>query len=65
MLFRSAAGLGGWIRREASTIERMLATAGGLLLFYAGALTDIVGLGLFGTAVAIHLARTRIAPAHP
>ena len=38
-----AAGLGGWIRREASTIERMLATAGGLLLFYAGALTDIVG----------------------
>ena len=41
------AGLGGWIREEANALERTLATAGGLLLFYAGSLSDIAGLVLF------------------
>jgi TRAP-type uncharacterized transport system fused permease subunit len=54
-----AAGLGGWIRREANLPERALATTGGLLLFYAGVLTDVFGLACFGTAVALHLARLR------
>ena len=53
------AGLGGWIRAEANAMERTLATAGGLLLFYAGPLSDLAGLVLFGIAIALHLARTK------
>ena len=52
------AGLGGWIRSEANAVERTLATAGGLLLFYAGTLSDIAGLVLFGIAIALNVART-------
>jgi TRAP-type uncharacterized transport system fused permease subunit len=52
------AGLGGWIRSSASMLERTLATAGGLLLFYAGTVSDLAGLMLFGIAIALHLART-------
>jgi TRAP transporter 4TM/12TM fusion protein len=54
------AGLGGWIRQEANALERTLATAGGLLLFYAGSLSDLAGLVLFGIAIALHMARTRV-----
>src|ERR1044071_6498760 len=54
-----SAGLGGWIRRTANTLERTLATAGGLLLFYAGTLSDVAGLVLFGIAIALHLVRTK------
>jgi TRAP transporter 4TM/12TM fusion protein len=58
------AGLGGWIRSEANAVERTLATAGGLLLFYAGTLSDVVGLVLFGIAIALNVARTgRVKPA--
>ena len=52
------AGLGGWIRSEANAMERTLATAGGLLLFYAGSLSDVAGLVLFGIAIALNMART-------
>ena len=55
-----AAGLGGWIRQEANALERTLATAGGLLLFYAGTLSDAAGLILFGIAIALHIVRTKI-----
>src|SRR5213075_476323 len=48
-----AAGLGGWIRQEANALERTLATTGGLLLFYAGSLSDAAGLVLFGIAIAL------------
>jgi len=54
-----AMGLGGWMRRAASPLERVAATTGGLLLFYATPWTDIIGVGLFGVAISIHLARTR------
>ena len=54
-----AMGLGGWLRRAATTPERVLAVAGGLLLFFAAAMTDIMGLALFGAAIALHLVRTR------
>jgi hypothetical protein len=41
-----------------------LATAGGLLLFYAGTLSDVAGLVLFGIAIALNVARTgRVKPA--
>ena len=52
-----AMGLGGWLIRRASSIERVLATTGGLLLFFAATVTDLIGLGLFGGAVAHHLLR--------
>ena len=55
-----AAGLGGWIRQEANALERTLATAGGLLLCYAGTLSDAAGLILFGIAIALHIVRTKI-----
>jgi len=54
-----AAGLGGWIRTTANPIERALATVGGLLLFYAGSVSDVLGLALFLIAVGLHLARTK------
>ena len=54
-----AMGLGGWLRRAATPPERGLAVAGGLLLFYATTLTDIMGLVVFGAAVVLHLVRTR------
>ena len=53
-----AMGLGGWLRQEATTMERTLAVAGGLLLFYATTLTDVAGAALFATAITLHLART-------
>jgi len=60
-----SAGLGGWIRTTANVVERTLATTGGLLLFYAGTVSDAVGLALFAIAIALHLGRVkaRMAPA--
>jgi TRAP-type uncharacterized transport system fused permease subunit len=58
-------GLGGWLRTTANVVERILATAAGLLLFYAGTVSDVAGLLLFAIAIALHLGRvkTRIATA--
>ena len=52
-----AMGLGGWLIRRTSSVERVLATGGGLLLFFAATGTDLIGLGLFAGAVAHHLLR--------
>ena len=52
-----AMGLGGWLRQAATVPERALATAGGLLLFYATSLTDIFGAAMFVAAVSVHLSR--------
>jgi TRAP transporter 4TM/12TM fusion protein len=54
-----AVGLGGWLRTSATTVERILATAAGLLLFYAGTVSDALGLALFGIAIALHLGRIK------
>ena len=54
-----AMGLGGWLVREAKLLERVLAVTGGLLLFYATTVTDIIGLALFGVAIGLHLLRTK------
>ena len=53
-----AMGLGGWLRQEATTVERTVAVAGGLLLFYATTLTDVVGAALLLGAITLHLVRT-------
>ena len=52
-------GLGGWLRQAATPLERTLAASGGLLLFYATAITDLAGAALFVIAIAVHLGRTR------
>ena len=52
-----AMGLGGWLVRPTTRVERAFAVTGGLLLFYATTTTDLLGLGLFGVAVALHLVR--------
>ena len=54
-----AMGLGGWLRQAATTAERTLAVAGGLLLFYATTATDLVGAACFVTAIGLHVVRTR------
>ncbi len=54
-----AMGLGGWLRQAATTPERTLAVAGGLLLFYATTATDLVGAACFAAAIAMHVVRTR------
>ncbi len=54
-----AMGLGGWLVREAKLLERVLAVTGGLLLFYATTVTDLIGLALFGVAIGLHLLRTK------
>jgi hypothetical protein len=41
----------------------VLAVAGGLLLFYASPLTDLVGAGLCALVVVLHLIRVRAARA--
>ena len=38
-----AMGLGGWLRQAATKVERTVAVAGGLLLFYATTITDVAG----------------------
>jgi TRAP-type uncharacterized transport system fused permease subunit len=53
-----AAGLGGWLRREARPVERVLFVAGGLLLFLASRASDAIGLTVFGLGVVAHLWRT-------
>ena len=58
-----AMGLGGWLRREATRVERTMAVAGGLLLFYATTITDVAGAAFFLAAIAFHWART--APSAP
>ena len=53
-----AMGLGGWLRQEATATERTLAVAGGLLLFYATTITDVLGAALFLGAIGLHIVRT-------
>ena len=60
-----AVGLGGWLRSSANATERVLATAAGLLLFYAGGVSDAAGMVLFAIVIALHLGRVKaqVAPA--
>lgn len=59
-----AMGFGGWLRREATMVERTIAVGGGLLLFYATTMTDVAGAVLFVAAIAMHLNRTRNVVGH-
>jgi TRAP transporter 4TM/12TM fusion protein len=49
-----AAGLGGWIRGRASTLERIFATAAGALLCYGAAWADITGFAISAVVLFLH-----------
>ncbi|HEV2124121.1 MAG TPA: TRAP transporter large permease subunit, partial [Chloroflexota bacterium] len=54
-----AVGLGGWLWRAANLPEHVLATAAGLLLFYANPFTDLAGVALLILTALIHIIRVR------
>ncbi|HET8569804.1 MAG TPA: TRAP transporter fused permease subunit [Candidatus Limnocylindria bacterium] len=56
-------GVGGHLLRPATILERILLVAAGLLLLYPQPITDALGLGLFGAAVALQWIRPRLAAA--
>jgi TRAP-type uncharacterized transport system fused permease subunit len=49
-----AAGFGGWIVRRASSVERTLAVAGGLLLCYGNPWSDLLGTALTAVVLFLH-----------
>jgi TRAP transporter 4TM/12TM fusion protein len=53
-----AAGLGGWMRRAATPVERALLVAAGLLLLYPSGIADLAGLALGVSAAVLHSARS-------
>jgi TRAP transporter 4TM/12TM fusion protein len=55
-----AAGFGGWLKAPLTSFERAGLVCGGLMLFYAAAWADIVGLAI--TAIVVALALRRQAP---
>ena len=54
-----AVGAGGWLRRQATLPERLLAVTAGLLLMYPATTTDLAGLACFALMIALHFWRTR------
>ncbi|MBA2451368.1 MAG: hypothetical protein H0V51_25410 [Chloroflexi bacterium] len=57
-----AVGFGGWLRRATNLPERVMAVVAGLLMFYASAITDVIGIVLFAVVIGIHIVRTRAQP---
>ncbi|HEY3043086.1 MAG TPA: TRAP transporter fused permease subunit, partial [Vicinamibacterales bacterium] len=49
-----AIGAGGWLRRQTTLFERLLAVAAGLLLMYPATTTDVAGLACFALVIAVH-----------
>lgn len=54
-----AAGLTGWLMTRATTLERGLMIAAGLILVYPDPVEDVVGIGLFGVALLTQYGRRR------
>jgi TRAP transporter 4TM/12TM fusion protein len=50
-----AFGAGGWLKRRASVLERVLAVSAGLLLIYPSSISDIVGTAVLGIAISLNL----------
>jgi len=55
-----AGGLTGWLLGKASTLERGLMTAAGLVLVYPSLMQDLIGLGLFGIALLMQYRRRKL-----
>jgi TRAP-type uncharacterized transport system fused permease subunit len=61
-----AAGLSGWLRMKTTRVEQAMLIAAGLILVYPGFLQDLIGFGLFASAILLQLLRrqpSRRAPA--
>jgi TRAP-type uncharacterized transport system fused permease subunit len=56
-----AAGLTGWLMTKTTWLERGLLISGGLVLVYPSLLEDLIGLSLFGLAIALQLSHRRSA----
>jgi TRAP-type uncharacterized transport system fused permease subunit len=54
-----AAGFTGWMLMKTTGLERILLVAAGLVLVYPSLLQDVIGLGLFASAVALQYFRRR------
>jgi TRAP transporter 4TM/12TM fusion protein len=54
-----AFGMGGWIRKRANGLERILMVVGGLMLVYARAEADIAGGVVVAAGMGMHLWRAR------
>jgi TRAP transporter 4TM/12TM fusion protein len=54
-----AAGFTGWMLIKTTGLERILLVAAGLVLVYPSLLQDVIGLGLFASAVALQYFRRR------
>jgi TRAP transporter 4TM/12TM fusion protein len=50
-----AFGAGGWLKRRANVIERVLAVSAGLFLIYPSSFTDLAGSAILALAVALNL----------
>ncbi|MBO5755525.1 MAG: TRAP transporter fused permease subunit [Clostridia bacterium] len=56
-IFAVSAALEGYILENMKWYERLVSVAGGLLLIYPGALTDLIGLALVAVAVGLQVVR--------
>ncbi|MCI0546751.1 MAG: TRAP transporter permease [Candidatus Rokubacteria bacterium] len=56
-VFCLAAGLQGWLRRQATVADRALLIGAGLLLIFPSAAADVAGLALFGGAYVLQSMR--------
>lgn len=54
-----AFGAGGWLKQRATTVERALAVAAGLLLIFPSASSDTLGIVVLTLSVVLHLWRSR------
>jgi TRAP transporter 4TM/12TM fusion protein len=54
-----ASGLSGWLWMKTTRVEQAMLIAAGLILVYPGFLQDLIGFGLFGSAIFLQLLRRR------
>src|SRR5262245_5815103 len=57
-----AYGARGWLKQSASSFERAVAIASGLLLIYPSSWTDALGIVMLPVSVGLHLWRLRSVP---
>jgi TRAP-type uncharacterized transport system fused permease subunit len=53
-----SSALGGWMREQASMVERLMAIAAAVLLFIPRPVTAVAGAALLGLTAALHWTRT-------
>lgn len=56
------AGVGGWVFRPTSILERVLLIIAAGFLFYTGPLQDVIGVAFFAAAIELHWFRVKDLP---